>query len=102
MVFASYEYKAHLGGHFLCLYSPLARVFFRPKKGNMNILRIPNTAQKIGLSKSAIYDRLDQNSPRYDATFPRPVTLGSNKNSSIGFIESELNDWLNSLSEKRK
>ena len=55
----------------------------------MNILRMPKTIQKIGLSKSAIYDRLDQNSPRHDPSFPKPVQVGNGKNSPIGFVESE-------------
>lgn len=67
----------------------------------MQILRMPKTIQKIGLSKSAIYDRLDQNSPRHDPTFPKPVQLGNGKNSPIGFVESELDEWLNKQIQKR-
>jgi len=68
----------------------------------MKILRMPLTTAKIGLSKSAIYDRLDQKSTRYDPTFPRPIPLGNGKNSPIGFIESELDEWLNKQAERRK
>ena len=67
----------------------------------MQILRMPMTIQKIGLSKSAIYDRLDKNSPRHDATFPRPIPLGNGKNSPIGFVESEVENWLTMQIEKR-
>jgi len=67
----------------------------------MKILRMPNVIEKIGLSKSAIYDRLDKKSLRYDDTFPRPIPLGEGKNSSIGFVESEINDWLSKQLEKR-
>lgn len=67
----------------------------------MQILRMPLTSQKIGLSKSAIYDRLDKKSPRHDKTFPRPIPLGSGKNSPIGFVESEVDNWLAMQLEKR-
>lgn len=67
----------------------------------MNILRMPMTIQKIGLSKSAIYDRLDKKSPRHDSTFPRPIPLGTGKNSPIGFVESEVDSWLTKQIEKR-
>lgn len=67
----------------------------------MQILRMPLTAQKIGLSKSAIYDRLDKNSLRHDKSFPRPIALGSGKNSPIGFVESEIDSWLAMQLEKR-
>ena len=67
----------------------------------MNIVRILYISQKIGLSKTAIRDRLDNKSPRYDATFPRPISLGSAKNSPLIFIESELDNWLTLQIEKR-
>lgn len=62
---------------------------------------MPKTAAKIGLSKSAIYDRLDPRSTRHDPTFPKPVQLGNGKNSPIGFIDSELDEWLNKQIQKR-
>lgn len=67
----------------------------------MKIIRMPFVSQKIGLSKSAIRDRLDKDSPRYDATFPRPISLGNGKNSPLAFIESEFENWLTQQLEKR-
>lgn len=55
------------------------------------ILRRRQVEARTSLSRSAIYDRLDPNSPRYDATFPRQVKLG---NSSVGWLESEVEMWL--------
>ncbi|WP_460385228.1 helix-turn-helix transcriptional regulator [Pseudomonas amygdali] len=46
---------------------------------------------RIGLSRSTIYDRMDPNSPRFDSTFPRPVKLGA---SAIGWFESAITEWL--------
>ena len=67
----------------------------------MKILRLPFASHKLGLSKSAIRDRLDKNSPRYDVAFPRPISLGNGKNSPLAFIESELDNWLAQQLEKR-
>ncbi len=55
------------------------------------ILRRRQVEARTSLSRSAIYDRLDANSPRYDATFPKQVKLGS---SSVGWLESEIENWL--------
>lgn len=55
------------------------------------ILRRRQVEARTSLSRSAIYDRLDPNSPRHDATFPKQVKLGS---SSVGWLESEIEAWL--------
>jgi predicted DNA-binding transcriptional regulator AlpA len=55
------------------------------------ILRRRQVEARTSLSRSAIYDRLDPNSPRYDPTFPKQVRLGS---SSVGWLESEIEGWL--------
>lgn len=57
------------------------------------ILRRRQLEQRIQLSRSTIYDKLDPNSPRHDPTFPKPIKLGT-ASSAIGFIESEVNAWL--------
>lgn len=49
------------------------------------ILRLPEIKARTGLSRSTIYLRVSQKS------FPAPVSLGSR---AVGWIESELNDWL--------
>lgn len=60
---------------------------------NVRIIRLKDLKQKIGLGSSAIYDRLDKNSPRFDPTFPAPIKLGQ-KATSAGWIESEVDAWL--------
>jgi len=57
----------------------------------LKILRLRQVQDRIGLSRSTIYDRMDPNSPRFDSTFPRPVKLGA---SAIGWFESGITDWL--------
>lgn len=66
------------------------------------IIRRKQLESKIGLSRSAIYDRLDKTSQRYDPNFPKPVKLGSGKNPPIGFIESEVDSWITSQITKSR
>ncbi|OIN50494.1 helix-turn-helix transcriptional regulator [Pseudomonas costantinii] len=55
------------------------------------ILRLKQLSERIGLGRSTIYDRMDAQSPRYDATFPKPIKLGA---SAIGWIDSEITTWI--------
>lgn len=58
------------------------------------ILRLPETIKRTGKSRSSIY--LDIKS----GVFPRPIKLGVR---SIGFIESEVNQWIEDrIEESRK
>lgn len=59
---------------------------FQPK-----ILRLKQLTERIGLGRSTIYDRMDAQSPRYDATFPKPIKLGP---AAIGWIDSEITAWI--------
>ncbi len=56
------------------------------------ILRRRDLEQRLKLSRSTIYDKINPDSPRYDATFTKPIRLGSG--SAVGWIESEVEDWL--------
>lgn len=46
---------------------------------------------KTGLSRSAIYTRLDPKSPQCDPSFPRPVSLGAR---AVGWYSHEIDEWL--------
>ncbi|WP_439641294.1 helix-turn-helix transcriptional regulator [Nevskia sp.] len=59
---------------------------------SIRILRLRDLSMKIGLRSSSIYDRLNKNSPRFDPTFPKPIKLG--QSSAIGFVEGEVDAWL--------
>lgn len=58
---------------------------------NMRILRIRAVMDKIGVSRSTIYDWLNPNSKRYDLTFPKQRKLGKQ---SIGWMEADIDEWL--------
>lgn len=55
------------------------------------ILRRTEVEARTGLKRSSIYDKLDPKSPRYDATFPKRVSLGT---SAVGWLESEVDAWV--------
>ena len=55
------------------------------------ILRIKAVATKLGIGKSTVYDWLDVKSPRYDASFPKPIKLSVK---SIGWLSTAVDAWL--------
>ncbi|HCH7783180.1 helix-turn-helix transcriptional regulator [Pseudomonas aeruginosa] len=61
------------------------------RQSAVRILRLRQVQDRIGLSRSTIYDRLNQASPRYDSSFPKPFSLGG---SAVGWLESEVNYWI--------
>lgn len=48
----------------------------------------------IGLSRSAIYAKLDPKSRSFDASFPRSVRLGGGI--SVAWLENEVQEWIQS------
>jgi prophage regulatory protein len=58
----------------------------------LTILRRRDLEARLKLSRSTIYDKINPDSPRYDATFPKPIRLGNG--SAVGWIESEVDIWL--------
>jgi prophage regulatory protein len=55
------------------------------------IRRRKQVESDIGLSRSAIYNRMDPASKYFDPSFPKPIQLGGN---SVGWIDSEVQAWL--------
>lgn len=60
----------------------------------LRILRRRQVEEKVALSRSAIYSRLDPKSPYYDPNFPKPIELGTGKNPPVAWIESEIDGWI--------
>ncbi|WP_438404289.1 helix-turn-helix transcriptional regulator [Aeromonas hydrophila] len=58
---------------------------------SIKVLRIDDVAQKTGLARSTIYDRIDKKSPRYDSSFPKRIKLGL---AAVGWFEHEIDAWL--------
>lgn len=59
------------------------------------MLRLKQVQEKIGLSRSAIYDRMNMKSPRYDSSFPKAIRLGCNAK-AVGWVEDKVEAWLRS------
>ncbi|MGU2655786.1 helix-turn-helix transcriptional regulator [Pseudomonas aeruginosa] len=57
------------------------------------MLTLHQVMQRTGLSRSAIYYRLNPASPYYDPTFPRQIRLGRGSN-SVRFSSVELDIWI--------
>lgn len=57
----------------------------------LTIIRRKQLEQKLGLSRSSIYDRINPNSANYDPTFPKPIAIGAR---AVGWLESECDSWL--------
>ncbi|MBS1633868.1 MAG: AlpA family phage regulatory protein [Bacteroidetes bacterium] len=57
----------------------------------LKILRRRELVALVGLSISACYEKMDMKSPRYDASFPKPIKLGKK---AVGWVEAEVMNWL--------
>ena len=57
------------------------------------ILRLPQVKARTGLSRSTIYLRISE------GTFPKPVSLGDR---AVGWIELEIQEWLNQRIESSR
>lgn len=60
------------------------------------VIRLKELISRTGLSRSAIYDRLDAKSPRHDPTFPRSFSLGG---AAVGWYLEEVDRWLQGCAE---
>jgi len=58
-----------------------------PKK----IIRMRALTERIGLSKSEIYRRIQS------GQFVKPISLGPR---AVGWLESDIDAWINSLSQR--
>ncbi|AXA33172.1 helix-turn-helix transcriptional regulator [Francisella adeliensis] len=58
----------------------------------MKILRLPQVIEKTGTSKTTIYRWINANQ------FPRPINL---THASVGWLEADINDWIQSKIEAR-
>lgn len=63
------------------------------------ILRRKQVEARTGLSRSALYDKLNLKSPRHDSSFPVQVRLGAD---AVGWLESEVDAWLASRPRVRE
>lgn len=63
---------------------------------SVKVIRRKELSEMIKLCPSTIYDKMNPDSPRYDASFPKRVHLGIK---SVGWLEHEVEAWINSKRE---
>jgi len=60
-------------------------------------VRRPRVLELIGIGRSHMYNLMDEKSPAFDPTFPRPFKLGKSPNSPSVWWEHSVIDWLKSM-----
>jgi len=60
----------------------------------LSILRRRQVEKRVGLTRSPLYARIKA------GDFPKPVRLGNGR--AVGWIESEIDDWLTAQVEKSR
>jgi len=55
------------------------------------LLRAAQVCNKLKISKTTLYAKLDKNSKYYDPDFPRQIKLGA---SSVGWVEHQVDQWI--------
>nr|WP_298522899.1 AlpA family phage regulatory protein [uncultured Halomonas sp.] len=57
----------------------------------IKIIRMTDMKEKLGISRSSIYEKINPKSPRYDETFPKPIKLGL---AAVGWVEDKVDEWI--------
>ena len=69
------------------------------------IVRPASMKPVIGIGKTLAYAKINPESASYDPTFPKPISYGktaNGRNSSVGWIEAEIDAWLTAQVEKSR
>ena len=61
------------------------------KSITINLLRASQLCEKLKISRSSLYSKLNSSSKYYDPIFPKQVRLGIN---AVGWIESQVDAWI--------
>ncbi|MCV0437423.1 MAG: AlpA family phage regulatory protein [Hydrogenophaga sp.] len=62
-----------------------------PDTSENRILRVTPSAEHLGISRQLLYRKLSPADPLFDPDFPKPIKLSAR---ATGFLECELNEWL--------
>ena len=62
------------------------------------LISIKQVVNYTGLSRSTIYELIDEKSPYYDPTFPKKIKMTQNR---ICWSAWEINQWIESKMEQR-
>lgn len=64
---------------------------------SIRILGIKDLTAKTNMCTASVYNKLNSRSVYFDREFPRPMKLGK---SAVGWVENEVDAWLNSRDRK--
>ncbi|MFA1722597.1 helix-turn-helix transcriptional regulator [Xanthomonas campestris] len=53
-------------------------------------VRLPEVLQLLGISRSTLYNRLDESSPQYDPDMPRPFKLGKGDRAPTAWLHQDI------------
>ena len=67
-------------------------------RNKMQIIRMGDVSKLSGLSRSTLYEKLNEKSSRYDNSFPKQLKLSRN---AVGWLEHEVLEWLDSKAKER-
>ena len=67
-------------------------------RNKMQIIKFNELSQLTRLSRSTLYEKLNEKSSRYDKTFPKQLKLSLN---AVGWLEHEVLEWLDSKAKER-
>lgn len=66
---------------------------------SLSLITCKEVIQRISISRSALYDRLNPSSPRHDPHCPRPVKVGSHR---VAWVASEVDEYIKLLIQNRQ
>lgn len=61
---------------------------------HLGVIRLPRLLQILGISRSTVYLKINQQSKYYDKKFPRPIKLGEK---AIGWMLQDVLDYLEGI-----
>ncbi|WP_043384775.1 AlpA family phage regulatory protein [Comamonas aquatica] len=59
----------------------------------LKLLRATQVCNKLNISKTTLYAKLDKSSKYYDPHFPRQISIGAH---SVAWIEHQVDSWISS------
>lgn len=67
------------------------------------LLRLKDVVSRTGLSSSSLYNRMNDRSVYFDATFPQRIKLGvtTNRRAAVAWDADELDAWIESRKTQR-
>lgn len=60
------------------------------------LYRLRELCEVLGMSRSAIYERLNYKSRYHDPTFPQPIQLSTSRRGAVAWSADEIDRWCES------